>query len=249
MLLVLGALLLACPALRAEGERARELRTTLSKVVEDFKGFDDSKTTLMEAMDHIAKVHEFNWRINEQAFASLKEPIKDPESFLIADPKSIRPRSGVRLETILREIIRKVSPEAELVIRGEQIEITTRAALVKEFYPGRRDEVLPPLQVVSIKEVPLSKALEDLTDLGEWSVVLDRNAVGDAAKKPVTADFNNVPLDTAVRLLADMAGLKVVTMDRVLYVTTPGKADPLMREERERNPRPQARPRMPGTKN
>ena len=34
------------------------------------------------------------------------------------------------------------------------------------------------------------------------------------------AQLNNVPTDTAVRLLANMAGLSVARLDNVLYVTT-----------------------------
>ena len=39
-----------------------------------------------------------------------------------------------------------------------------------------------------------------------------------------TATLTNVPIDTAVRLLADMAGLQVIQVDNVLYVTTPENA-------------------------
>jgi hypothetical protein len=202
---------------------------------------------LQEGLDHLAEVHQFNWRINENAFRALD--LKDVASFLIADPKPVRPMRCVRLETILREMLAHVSPEADLVIRGDHIEITTRSALRREFYPNRRStEPLPPLLVLSYKETPLSKALDELPDLGEWSVVLDQDAVKEAAKKPISATLTNVPLDTAVRVMADLAGLKAVTVERVVYVTTREKADSLRREELERHPELRARPRGPGGK-
>ena len=36
----------------------------------------------------------------------------------------------------------------------------------------------------------------------------------------MTATFRNVPLDTAVWILADMSGLTVVRKDNLLYVTS-----------------------------
>ncbi|HEX5271996.1 MAG TPA: hypothetical protein VFW33_15975, partial [Gemmataceae bacterium] len=62
-------------------------------------------------------------------------------------------------------------------------------------------------------------------DLGEQagvSVVVDARAA-DKAKTPVTASFLNLPLDTAVRVLADMAGLKSYLNDNVLYVSAEGR--------------------------
>ncbi len=58
--------------------------------------------------------------------------------------------------------------------------------------------------------------------------------VGEAAKVPVSAELTNVPLDTAVRLLADMAGLKSVQIDNVVYVTTPANAAVLQKEQEQK---------------
>jgi hypothetical protein len=44
----------------------------------------------------------------------------------------------------------------------------------------------------------------------------------------------NVPLDTAIELLADMVELKLVRKANVLYVTTPERAEPLLAEEEKR---------------
>ena len=59
------------------------------------------------------------------------------------------------------------------------------------------------------------------------SVVLDRRVHGEPR---LNATLNNVPLDTAVRLLADMSDLDVVAMDSVLYVTNKPNAEKLQRE-------------------
>jgi type II secretory pathway component HofQ len=91
---------------------------------------------------------------------------------------------------------------------------------------------------VEFYERPLDKALQDLADLSGITVLLDPK-VGKKAQTPVVATLQNVPLRTAVRLLADMADLKAVTVDNVLYVTTRANADALEKEETERGaPRP-----------
>jgi hypothetical protein len=63
------------------------------------------------------------------------------------------------------------------------------------------------------------------------TLVLD-GAVGDKAKTPITAVFHRVPLDTVVRLVADMADLRVVPVENMLYVTTKEKAETLRKEKK-----------------
>jgi hypothetical protein len=54
--------------------------------------------------------------------------------------------------------------------------------------------------------------------------VIDPRVGKEKASIPITAWLPNVPLETAVHLLADMGGLSVVRMDNVFYVTTPENA-------------------------
>jgi hypothetical protein len=49
--------------------------------------------------------------------------------------------------------------------------------------------------------------------------------------------LNNVPLDTAVRLVANQAELRAVLMDNVFVVTTPDNADVLQGEQERVNGR------------
>jgi hypothetical protein len=79
---------------------------------------------------------------------------------------------------------------------------------------------------------PLEEALKELADATECNILFDPRAAEKA--KPVTATLVNVPLETAVELLADMDGLKVVLRDHVLYVTTKENAEVMQKELRER---------------
>ena len=66
------------------------------------------------------------------------------------------------------------------------------------------------------------------TDTGANLIVDPR--LKEKAKVPVTLKLDDVPLETAVRLLADVADLRAVRMSNVLYVTTPERAK-VLRED------------------
>jgi len=53
----------------------------------------------------------------------------------------------------------------------------------------------------------------------------------------VTATLNNVPIDTAVLILSDMADLRPVALDNVLYVTTSENAEYLRARQEEQRKR------------
>ncbi len=58
------------------------------------------------------------------------------------------------------------------------------------------------------------------------NVVLDPR-LADKANKAVTLKLEDVPLESAIRLLAEVADLSVVRMSNVLFVTTPERAEKL----------------------
>jgi hypothetical protein len=75
-----------------------------------------------------------------------------------------------------------------------------------------------------INQRPLRATLEALADQSHASLIIDRR-LDTKTKVPVTARLlNGVALDTAVRLLTDMADLRDVQIDGVIYVTTPENA-------------------------
>ena len=90
-----------------------------------------------------------------------------------------------------------------------------------------------PLVYVEFYKDPLAEALKELATATECNIVLDTRAE-ERAKTPVTATLTNVPLDQAVLMLANMAGLKPVRIGKALYVTTPDNALALQREQDEK---------------
>jgi len=72
---------------------------------------------------------------------------------------------------------------------------------------------------VNADKRPLGELLSELAHAYSLNLVLDPR-VADKAKTEVTLTLNQVPVETAVRLLADVAGLRAVKVDSVLYVTS-----------------------------
>jgi hypothetical protein len=213
------------PALRAEeSARGRELRHLLDQAVR-FGGYEDPKITLNEGLEQLAQRFNLSFDINEHAFKEAD--IKEVGKFEIASPNSV-PAMHTRLGTVLKKVLSHVSPSATYIIRDDTIEVTTMQAIRKEFFADRPDGPLPPLVAGTFEKVPLQAALRELAHAG--NIVLDSRAAKEG-ETAVTADLVNVPLDTAVRMLADMAGLKVVPLDNVLYVTSKDNARLLMEEQ------------------
>ena len=210
-----------------ESARARELRHRLNQPVR-FGGFEDPKITFIEGLEYLAKTYDLAFDINEQAFKD--SDIKEVGKLEPANPTPVPPMQ-TKLGTVLKKLLLRVSPTTTYVIRDDMIEVTTTKAIRKELFADRPRGPLPPLVSSSFDKASLESACKELSQ-PSLNIVLD-GRVAKEAMTPVTADLVNVPLDTAVGLLADMAGLKVVPIDNVLYVTSKDNARALM-EEREK---------------
>ncbi len=79
-------------------------------------------------------------------------------------------------------------------------------------------------------------SIRQLADETGANVVVDPR-LGEKAKAAVTLKLEDVPLETAVRLMAEVVDLRAVRMNNVLFVTTPEKAKAL-REDADGPTRP-----------
>jgi hypothetical protein len=133
---------------------------------------------------------------------------------------------------------------AHLSLNGQFHHLPLRAALTRLLRPHNLMHALVGDTVlITTKEKATDRQLEQPVslnaDAGKLSGVLEQlaretgaNLVLDprAAKEgqtPLTLRLDEVPLQTAVEVLADEAGLRVVRMDNVLYVTTEARAEKL----------------------
>ena len=75
---------------------------------------------------------------------------------------------------------------------------------------------------VDLEKMAFADALKQISRQTGVNLLLDTRVEKEAAAK-VSLQMEDVPLETAVRLLAEMAGLKPVKVGNVLFVT--GKAN------------------------
>ena len=138
---------------------------------------------------------------------------------------------GVTLSTVLRFLFAQVN--GTYLVRRDYIEITTRDRQITEaFGPGPFDPAaLPPTVNVVFDNRQLESALGELAGQSGKNVVLDPR-VPNTDKLFVRVKLLNTPVDTAIRVAAELAGQKVVVMDNVFYVTTPEHAKALQVEQK-----------------
>jgi hypothetical protein len=211
--------------------KSREVQLKVTDVQKHL-GFDDPKTTLQEALDQIAKKFDLTFDVNQKAFAAAE--IKDVANTLPFETHNLPEFTGT-LDFMLRKILDRLpGREATYIIRDGVVEITTKKAVREEFFRDRpADAPLPPLVNAALVQTPLTAALRDLARSNGGNIVLDVRATKEAQTN-VTAEFANVPLDTAVALLADMCGLTSVDVGNVIYVTSRENARVLQQEQEKR---------------
>ncbi|MBV9124176.1 MAG: STN domain-containing protein, partial [Planctomycetes bacterium] len=206
-----------------------EANTSLDKPI-------DPNTPLQDALEFLSGHFGVLFLVDEEAFQAAG--IQDIEQQTVAAPRMI----NVRLSTVLKRLLDQVN--GGYLLRPDHIEITTQAkidALVRGTADQRaaEDSGVKPLTGVLVQagfeDCPLAEACRQLSEKTGVSVVVDTRRLDQQARATVGGNFINVPLDTAVRLLADEADLEMVRLDNVLYVTTRENAGALRRLQQKVN--------------
>ena len=213
--------------------RAREMRAKLSQPVTLDKGIDQG-TTLQDALDFISDRYDLTLLLNKNAFKAETDPKKRVENKPIELPRMV----GVPLHLALRLIAAQAG--ATYLVHSDYVEVTTPERARPEDWAGSRH--LAAMVTIQFERRPLQQALQDLAAHAGINVVVDCRVAESAANTPVTATFTLVPLDTAVRFLADMADLGTVAADNVLYVTTKANAEAIRAEQAQRKRSEEAKP-------
>ena len=131
------------------------------------------------------------------------------------------------VRTVLREILDPFGL-TYVVIDNALIVTTEDMAMMRQM----RQHV-----TVDMDKVDLGSALRQVARDAGVNVLVDSRVEKDADAK-VTLHLEDVPLETAVRLLAEMANLKLVRIGNVLFVTSKDNANEL-RQDPDLNQPPQ----------
>jgi hypothetical protein len=208
----------------------------LQKVI-DFGGIDDPKITLKDALNDLSKKADVTFRFNLKGFRQVM--IQDPQALEVAATRPV-PATKASLANVLREILDNVEIEDGLtfLLRGERIEILPTSVMRQEIYgddvgPGAAaDTTMPTMPLVHIRATDRSfrELMQDVSAQAEVNILVDPRC-GEKTKVELTAKLVNTPAETAVEMLADMAGLEMVQQRNVLYVTTPDNAAKIRKEQ------------------
>jgi hypothetical protein len=212
------------------------LHRKLAETVTLEKGID-AQTPLKDALELLAMRYGLQpVLIDRESFKDLAQ-VDAPEDLPVKLPRM----AGVNLGTVLRQLLAQV--RAHYLVRADHLEVVPAERFQAEVWgAGPPPEGQPPRRKLPLvnatyEQRPLEELLQALSDATGFTVVLDARHAGDRAGAPVSALLNNVPLDTAVRLLADQAELEAVLLDNVLQVTTPDQARALQAEQEKLNRR------------
>jgi hypothetical protein len=85
---------------------------------------------------------------------------------------------------------------------------------------------------VDLEDVPFNKAVRNLAKNHGLNLVIDPK-VTKQSEAAVSLQLENAGIETAVRLLAELANLKAVRMGNVMFVTTEEKATKIREEEQQ----------------
>lgn len=136
----------------------------------------------------------------------------------------------------------------DLIINLRERNITVRSALRKALAQSRltivveEDGILISDEMlilnrqfnrrisVDLKDVPAGTEIRKLARSSNINLVIDPRASKQAQSK-VSLSLDEVPVETVIKLLADLADLQCVRLSNVLYITTPERAQRFIHEQ------------------
>jgi hypothetical protein len=184
-------------------------------IVLDFSG-----QSLMEVLMHLREKSQVEFNIDQVGLAMVGVNVDAGAG----EPIVVKSNGG-KLSAALRKLL--AGQQLTYVIFEDSVLITTPELATQRQMRQRVN--------LDLDEVPLAKAVRDLGRNYAFNVVIDPR-VTKQAQRPVSLTLDGASLETGVRLLAELADLKAVRLDNVLFVTTEERADKLRKEEKDMQP-------------
>lgn len=195
---------------------ADEIRSALRTPTDKFShGLDP--LPIEEHMRYIGNAFNLTILFDEKAFRELGEgEVQKSEVKLGRTPR-------VSLHTVLKQLTSQMSAPSAYLVKGDHILIVPEDKV-------RGEALLQDTISFEAKlEQTLEQALKELADEHGVTILLDVRAA-EQGKTTIKGKMQNVTLSVAVRLLAEMADLKAVTIGNALFVTDAANAYTLQQE-------------------
>jgi len=179
---------------------------------------------LKELLEYLSKQlppgREVTFVIDDEAF---REEFPDVTDVAEAEVRVRGLSAKTTVLHMLRQALTQLPFKTALIIRAGKVEIVPAARTSKEWMLNQTFNV-------DFKDRPLEAALDELSELTGVSIVMDTRAK-EKAKSAVSGRFrDDVALQDAVRMLTDMAELKIVYLVTGMYITTPEHAQTMQKE-------------------
>jgi hypothetical protein len=214
------------------GARLRQVLAKLNDTM-DMKDFQ-APMTLKDALALIQDKLQARYKdedalpilVNLEAFKT--EPADSGEQIYETQIKFPRFPRRMSVATALKVVLSQVvATKATFLVRDQYVEVTT----VTEASLPR---LLQQKAFAAFERRPFAEAVEELSAPSGVSVILDPR-LADKLKAPVTATLNHdIPLEGALRLLADTVGAKLYVSEDGVYITTAANAEALEKEGKRR---------------
>jgi hypothetical protein len=225
---LLGALAVACLLLPASlsaapGSDAKDVKKTEAPAEKIKKALDQTTDLELEnqplglAINQLREQTKLNFVLDRWTIQQLGiDPDQSPVNVKL---------TGVKLRTALRAALSQYNLGYAIV--GDTVLITTDDMAM---HRQMRQHVN-----VDVEGVSMTEAVRRLARETGTNVLIDTRVNKEADTK-VTLQLEDVPLDTAIRLMAEMAGLKPVRVGNVLFVTSKANANDMRQDPDLANP-------------
>jgi type II secretory pathway component GspD/PulD (secretin) len=192
------------------------------------------KTTAVEDIRK-ALDNELNMEFDNQALSTVLNDLTTASKVKFSVDNTILAMVGLTPETLnvsykakdvkLAVGLRKMLQQYQLsyAIVGDSVFISTEEGVTYRQLRQRID--------VNVDNTPIQKILKDLSNSTGATIILDPRVIkAKGNETPVTLQVDDIPLDSAVRLVSELASLKPVRIGNVLFVTTEDRADKLAKD-------------------
>lgn len=193
----------AGPQTKTESSPAEKLRKDLNQVI----SIDIIDQPLNLALNQLRDQTKINFVLDQQTLAQMGIGFETPVNGKFKD---------ARVRSILRTILGGLNLNYAIV--GEIVFVSTDEMTM---YRQMQQRVS-----VDLDKVDLTQALRQLSRETATNLILDPRAAKEASQ-PVSIQAEDVPLETVVRLMAEMVGLKPVRVGNVLFVCGKAQAQEL----------------------
>lgn len=225
-----------------EDAPARELSAAekVRKALDQTMLLDYTGQSFHDVIQHLRDKTKLNFMLDQIALGQIGIPVEEipgqpgqPMQFHLKGDKNTKVRSA------LQRMLNGYS--LTYVILEDSVLITTEEM---GLHRQMRQRVS-----VEVNNEALSKALRDLARRTALNLIIDPQ-VKDAENK-VSLQLEDATLETTVRLLAEIGGLKSVRMGNVLFITSEARANKLRKEDQQQpvnpyNPRDMVAPAVFG---